>query len=158
MTVHNYRSRQVHETLNGVNPSSGFTDMRSAKSGPICGKFVKYLAHGQAHMGQMRKWPWQCTTSGLDNSTELQTFKQRKSVKRLQRYGFHKSGSRPPASDQTILLNDRSDRSKPLWLIIDRKVNLRLIICRFCVKWIGLLLRKQYIIITVRSGIWDNSH
>ena len=32
MTVHNYRSRQVHETLNGVNPSSGFRDMRSAKS------------------------------------------------------------------------------------------------------------------------------
>ena len=34
MTVHNYRSRQVHETLNGVNPSSGFRDMHSAKSGP----------------------------------------------------------------------------------------------------------------------------
>ena len=34
MTVHNYRSRQVHETLNGVNPSSGFRYMRSAKSGP----------------------------------------------------------------------------------------------------------------------------
>ena len=34
MAVHNYRSRQVHETLNGVNPSSGFRDMRSAKSGP----------------------------------------------------------------------------------------------------------------------------
>ena len=34
MTVHNYRSRQVHETLNGVHPSSGFRDMRSAKSGP----------------------------------------------------------------------------------------------------------------------------
>ena len=34
MTVHNYSSRQVHETLNGVNPSSGFRDMRSAKSGP----------------------------------------------------------------------------------------------------------------------------
>ena len=33
MTVHNYRSRQVHETLNGVNPSSGFRDMWSAKSG-----------------------------------------------------------------------------------------------------------------------------
>ena len=33
MTVHNYRCRQVHETLNGVNPSSGFRDMRSAKSG-----------------------------------------------------------------------------------------------------------------------------
>ena len=33
MTVHNYRSRQVHETFNGVNPSSSFRDMRSAKSG-----------------------------------------------------------------------------------------------------------------------------
>ena len=33
MTVHNYRSRQVYETLNGVNQSSGFRDMRSAKSG-----------------------------------------------------------------------------------------------------------------------------
>ena len=34
MTLHNYRSRQVHETLNGVNPSSSFRDMRSTKSGP----------------------------------------------------------------------------------------------------------------------------
>ena len=34
MTLHNYRSRQAHETLNGVNPSSSFRDMRSAKSGP----------------------------------------------------------------------------------------------------------------------------
>ena len=32
--LHNYRSRQVHETLNGVNPSSSFRDMRSAKYGP----------------------------------------------------------------------------------------------------------------------------
>ena len=34
MTVHNYRSRQIHETLNGVNPSSSFRDMRSSKSEP----------------------------------------------------------------------------------------------------------------------------
>ena len=33
MTLHNYRSRQVHKTLNGVNPSSSFRDMHSAKSG-----------------------------------------------------------------------------------------------------------------------------
>ena len=33
-TLHNYRSRQVYETLNGVNPYSSFNDMRSAKSGP----------------------------------------------------------------------------------------------------------------------------
>ena len=66
----------------------------------------------------------------------------------------------PYNSGQTILLNDRSDRSKPLRSIIDRKVNLRSIIYRFflIVKWIGLLLWKQYIIITVRLRIWDNSH
>ena len=34
MTLHHYRSRHVHETFNGVNPFSSFTDMRSAKSGP----------------------------------------------------------------------------------------------------------------------------
>ena len=34
-------------------------------------------------------------------------------------------------SGQTIMLNDRSDRSKPLRSIIDRKANLRSIICRF---------------------------
>ena len=34
MTLHNYRFRQVHETLNGVNPSCSFRDMHSAKSGP----------------------------------------------------------------------------------------------------------------------------
>ena len=45
--------------------------MRSAKFGPNCGKLDKFLAHGQAHMGQMGIWPWQCTSTGLDNSTEL---------------------------------------------------------------------------------------
>ena len=38
---------------------------------PICGKFDKFLADGQANMGQMVKRPWQCTSRGLDNSTEL---------------------------------------------------------------------------------------
>ena len=58
MTVHNYRSRQVHETLNGVNPSSGFRDMRSAKSGPnlyqiwqVFGQWASlYGANGQMTM------------------------------------------------------------------------------------------------------------
>ena len=47
---------------------------------PICGKFDKFLAHGQAHMGQMGKWPWPCTTRGLDNSTELWMEKIRQAV------------------------------------------------------------------------------
>ena len=71
MTLHNYRCRQVHETLNGINPSSTFRNMRLQSLDPICGKFDKFLAHGQAHMGQMGKWTWQCTTTGLDNSIEL---------------------------------------------------------------------------------------
>ena len=80
MMLHNNRWRQVHKTLNGVNPSSSFIDMYSASLDPICGKFDKFLAHGQAHMGQMGKSPWQCTTMGLDNSTELQTEKIRQVV------------------------------------------------------------------------------
>ena len=71
MTVYNYRSGQVHETLNGVQPSRGFRDMRSTKFDPNWWQIWQFLAHEQAHLGQMGKWPWQCTTRGLDNSTEL---------------------------------------------------------------------------------------
>ena len=55
MVLHNYGSRQFHRTLNGINPSSGFRDVGSAKSGPSAAWFDKFLAHGQAHMGQMGK-------------------------------------------------------------------------------------------------------
>ena len=71
MMLHNYRSRKFHRTSNGINPSSGFTDMGSLKFGPSAPWFDKFWANGQAHMAQMGKWPWQCTTTGLDNSTEL---------------------------------------------------------------------------------------
>ena len=53
MMLHNYRSRQFHRTSNGINPSSGFRDMGSTKSGPSTAWFDKFLANGQAHMGQM---------------------------------------------------------------------------------------------------------
>ena len=55
MMLHNYRSRQFHRTRNGINPSSGFRDMGSAKSDPSAASFDKFLAQGQAHMGQMGK-------------------------------------------------------------------------------------------------------
>ena len=83
MTLHIYSSRQVHETLNGINPSSGFRDMRSQSLDLIFGKFEKFLAHGQAHMGQMGKWSWQCTTTDLDNSTDLWTQKISRVVKEI---------------------------------------------------------------------------
>ena len=58
LMLHNYRSRKVHETLNGVNLSSGFRDMRSAKSGPnlwliwqVFGPWASpYGANGQMSM------------------------------------------------------------------------------------------------------------
>ena len=53
--LHNYRSRQFHRTRNGINPSSGFRDMGSAKSDPSAASFDKFLAQGQAHIGQMGK-------------------------------------------------------------------------------------------------------
>ena len=55
MALHNYRSRQFHRTSNGTDPSRGFRDMGSAKSGPSAAWFDKFLAHGQAHVGQMDK-------------------------------------------------------------------------------------------------------
>ena len=56
MTLHNYMSRQFHRTSNGINPSSGFRDMGSVKSGPSTAWFDKFLANGQVHMSQMGKW------------------------------------------------------------------------------------------------------
>ena len=55
LMLHNYRLRQFHRTWNGINPSNGFKDMGSAKSGPSAAWFDKFLAHGQTHMGQMGK-------------------------------------------------------------------------------------------------------
>ena len=83
MMLHNYRSRQFHRTSNGINPSSGFGDIGSAKFDPRAAWFDKFLAHGQDHTEQMGKWPWQCTTTGLDNSTELRTEKIRQAVSQI---------------------------------------------------------------------------
>ena len=71
--------------------------MVSAMSVPSALWFEKFLAHGQTHIGQMGKWPWQCTTTGLDNSTEHPTEKIRQS---LQIYEFRKSGSQYPSSTE----------------------------------------------------------
>ena len=55
LMLHNYVPRQFHRILNGINPSSGFKDMGSAKSVPSAAWFDKFLAHGQTHMGQLGK-------------------------------------------------------------------------------------------------------
>ena len=69
--LHNYRLRQFHRTLIGVNPSSGFRDMFSQVRKPNGSWFYKCLVHGQGHMGQMGKLIWRFTSTGLNNSIKL---------------------------------------------------------------------------------------
>ena len=71
MMLHNYRSGQIYKTSNGINPSSGFRDMSSTKSGPSAAWLDKFLAHGQAHIGQVGKYLWSVTTTSLGKSIKL---------------------------------------------------------------------------------------
>ena len=73
---------------------------------PICGKFDKFLAHGKGHIGQMGKWPWQCTTKGLDNSTKLRIEKIRQAVTKIwvpQVWQPPARAARPPAQTVTTI-------------------------------------------------------
>ena len=80
MTVHNYKTRWVHKTLNGINPSSGFRDLLSAKSGP---NLTSFWSMGKPIWGKCANdhdsaQLYTCT--GLDNSIELRTEKIRQAV------------------------------------------------------------------------------
>ena len=128
MTVHNYRSRQVHETLNGVNPSSGFRDMRSAKSRPnlwqiwqVFGPWASpYGANGQMSMTVHNYRPRQFhRTSNGENPSS----------------GYRDMGSaslaaarptaRPPARTvTTIPLQPGGLRGKKVWLT-DRQTDVQ---------------------------------
>ena len=107
MMLHNYRSRQFHRSSNGIDASSGFRDIGSAKSGPSAASFDKFLAHGQAHMGQLGKWLWCCTTTGLDKSINL---KWCKSIQWFQRYAFRKVWTQFVANLTSFWPMD-----KPIW-------------------------------------------
>ena len=92
ITVHNYRSRQVHETLYGVNPSSGFRDMCSAKSGPnLCESFWPM---GKPIWG---KWLWRCTTTRQVNSIKLRMEKIHQAVTEIWVPQVWQPPARPPA-------------------------------------------------------------
>ena len=91
---------------------------------PICGKFDKFSAHGQAHMGQMGKWAWQCTTTGLDNSIELRTEKIHQAVTEIWVPQVWQPPARPPAHPParpsartvtTIPLQPGGLRGKKVW-------------------------------------------
>ena len=81
--------------------------MGSAKSGPNLWQINKFLAHVQAHMGQIGKWPWQCTTTGLDNSTELRMEKIHQAITEIWVPRVWQPPFRPPAH------LDRDDNTSP---------------------------------------------
>ena len=91
MMLHNYRSRPVHETLNRVNPSSSFRDMRSTKSGPNLWQIWQVFGPWASPYGAMGKWPWQCT-----NSTELRMEKIRQAVTKIWVPQVWQPPTRPP--------------------------------------------------------------
>ena len=101
--LHNYRSGQFHRTSNDINQSSGFRDMGSAKSGPNLWQIWQVMVYGQAHMRQMGKWPWQCTTTGLDNSTELRMEKIRQAVTDICVPQVWQPPAHPPARNVTTM-------------------------------------------------------
>ena len=70
---------------------------------PICGKFYKFLAHGQAHVGQMGKWQDQCTTKGPKNSIELRMEKIRQAVTEIWVPQVWQPPARPPARTVTTI-------------------------------------------------------
>ena len=52
MMLHNQMSRQFNIASNGINPSSGFRDMASTKSGPSAASFDKFWAMGKPIWGR----------------------------------------------------------------------------------------------------------
>ena len=165
MAVHNYRSRQVHETLNGVIPSSGFRDMRSAKSRPnlwqiwqVFGPWASpYGANGQMSMTVHNYRPRQFhRTSNGENPSS----------------GYRDMGSaslaaarptaRPPARTvTTIPLQPGGLRGKKVWQTdrqtdewtdwsIHRAAWSQL---KFCQTWVQKLLEQSNFL---RCGWWLN--
>ena len=97
MPLYNYRCRQVHETLNGLNPSRSFRDMRATTSEPNLWQIWQVFGLWASPYGG--KWAYDHNSAQPQGKTIPQNFERRKSVKRFQRYGCHKfwqPRARPP--------------------------------------------------------------
>ena len=99
---------------------NGVCDESSPKRWTVAETFAWRL--GQPHMGQIVKWPWRCTTRGLQNSIELWTEKIRQAVTEIwvpqiwQLPGWPPARPlmRPDCDNNTMLL---------LWAFITRSPN-----------------------------------
>ena len=103
LTLHNYMSRQVQTTLNGVNPSSSFRDMRSAKSGPNLWQIWQVFGPLASRYGANLQRTGQCSTIGLDNSTELRMEKIRQAFTEIWVPQVWQPPTRPVAGTVTTI-------------------------------------------------------
>ena len=109
LMLHNYRSRQFHRTSNGINPSIGFKDMGSAKSGPSAAWFDKFWAHGQVKP-IWGKWANDYDSAQLQVQTSPWNFKWDTSIQRFQRYAIRKVWTQFVAN-----LTSFWPMGKPIW-------------------------------------------
>ena len=87
MMTHNYRSRQFHITLSGINASSRFRDMASTKSSPSAASFEKFWTMGKPMWGN---WANYYDSAQLQVYTSPLNFKWAKSIQQFQRSAFRK--------------------------------------------------------------------
>ena len=86
MLLHNYRSRQFHSTLNGINPSSGFRDIGSTSLAQVLLDLTSFWPMGKPMCG---KWANNYAVVQLQVSTSPRNFKWAKSIQQFQRYACH---------------------------------------------------------------------
>ena len=90
---YNYKSRQVHKTLNGLNPSHIFRDTSSAKTAPnLCQIWQVFgpWASPYGSNGQMTITVHNCRPRQFHRTSNHEN------PSSGYRYGFRKSGTRPP--------------------------------------------------------------
>ena len=86
MLLHNYRSRQFHSTLNGINPSSGFRDIGSTSLAQVLLDLTSFWPMGKPIWG---KWANNYAVVQLQVSTSPRNFKWAKSIQQFQIYACH---------------------------------------------------------------------
>ena len=143
--VHNYRYRQVHKTYWA---KSIHRFQRSAFR-KVWFQFVPNLTS----FWSMGKWPRQCTTTGLDNSTELRTYKIRQAVTEIWVLQVWQPPARPAArAVTTITLHPGGLRGNKSTLnvnitqcvVFTRNVNIKIKESKYWTSMQGTIVRNNH--------------
>ena len=107
MLLHNYRSRQFHRTLNGINPSSGFRDIGSTSLAQVLPDLTSFWPMGRPIWG---KWANNYAVVQLQVQTSPRNFKWAKSIQQFHRCACHNVWSQFVAN-----LTSFWPMGKPIW-------------------------------------------